>query len=115
MIMITSRKFLFAALIIYLGSLSTAIAQELEPIHGISVDRKNIIVKVTSNGCTQSEDFRVIVNVSKLGTVMEIYRDKQDQCKMTPQKVDLAFDRILSGLPDKAPFVVSNFFVSSNY
>ena len=65
----------------------TATEKQLEPLYGIVLNKGNIRVQVTSNGCTDADSFSVSVKEGQLA----IYRVKPDYCRRRPFRVWIDF------------------------
>ncbi len=68
----------------------TALAAEIEPLHGINVTERSVMILVTSTGCTQKEDFIVVLEKSQPPTVTFI-RLKPDLCRAAPRPMPIKF------------------------
>ncbi|MFB9245523.1 hypothetical protein [Massilia antarctica] len=68
--------------------------ERLEPLHGICFERKNLIVWVTSSGCTNKDSFQISLvkgGAGKMALSLEIVRIKPDLCKAVNHVVELSF------------------------
>lgn len=79
---------------------------ETETLHGVVVTETTVTVTVTSNGCTDAEDFRIEVQESQPPIATWI-RVTPDPCRMVAHSVDLDFSLKLIGSAD---FKVANTF-----
>ena len=78
----------------------------LESIHGLKLSLTEVIITVTSTGCTTADDFRIDVQDSQPPSVTFI-REQADPCKVIPHTVDLPFSLKRIG---SAEFTVANPF-----
>lgn len=68
----------------------TAQAAEIETLHGISVTSRYCTIFVTSNGCTQKEDFVTLLQKSE-PPVVTFVRLEPDLCKAAPRPTEIRF------------------------
>lgn len=59
-------------------------AQPLEPLHAISLTETDLIVEVTSNGCTEKGDFILTIKDDRNLPEVSIQRIQQDMCEAMP-------------------------------
>ncbi len=75
------------------GAFGQAAAARLETLHGITLGEKTATIRVTSNGCTAPEDFRVAWSVAEDGENailrLRILRLRPDRCRARPRPVEL--------------------------
>ncbi|MEM9541155.1 MAG: hypothetical protein AAGA60_16835 [Cyanobacteria bacterium P01_E01_bin.42] len=89
---------------------SPALAAEIEPLHGFYLTDGTATIMVTSNGCTQKEDFISILEKSE-PPVVTFIRLKPDFCKAasTPYRISFSVEEIgakvfkISNLVEPAP------------
>ncbi|NHZ80554.1 hypothetical protein F2P44_14910 [Massilia sp. CCM 8695] len=65
--------------------------ERLERLHGIRFERKNLVLWVTSSGCTGKDDFQIRLAKAKTAPTLEIVRIKPDLCKAVNHVVELSF------------------------
>ena len=87
----------------------TALAAEIEPLHGVSVTQRYCTIVVTSTGCTQKEDFIPILQKSQ-PPVVTFIRLKPDPCRAASRPVPIRFSLEEIGAEE---FTVSNLFEPS--
>lgn len=78
----------------------------VEILHGLTVNENNIIITVTSTGCTDESNFKIEV-VKTLPPLVTFIRVKPDLCKVAPHSVNLYFSLKEIGFAD---FKVKNLF-----
>ena len=66
-------------------SLQVQKSTNLEPLYGININDKSIVVKVYSFGCTKVKDF----SVEGTGSVLSIVRVKIDRCRKMPELISI--------------------------
>ncbi len=81
-------------------------SHSVETLHGLAVNETEVVITVTSTGCTDKNDFKIEV-VKTLPPVVTFIRVKPDPCKAAPQKVNLSFSLKEIGTAD---FKVDNLF-----
>ena len=84
----------------------TAQAAEIEPLHGITVTSRYCTIAVTSNGCTQKEDFVSILKKTE-PPVVTFIRLKPDYCKAPSRPTEIRFSLSEVGAET---FAVANVF-----
>jgi hypothetical protein len=62
----------------------------VETLHGLQVTREVAIVTVTSTGCTEKEDFIIILQGSQ-PPIVTFIRLRPDVCKVAPHNIDIPF------------------------
>jgi len=69
--------------------------KKIEPLHQIKIDNKQVVFKVLSTGCTQSDDFIINSLIINQQCQLTIYRIKPDRCKRAalPMKINLSWDK----------------------
>ncbi len=87
----------------------TALAANIEPLHGIEVTEKYCMIIVTSTGCTKKEDFVPVLQKSQ-PPVVTFIRLKPDFCEATPRPYPIRFSLEEVGAKE---FTVSNLIVPS--
>ena len=66
--------------------------QPLEPLFAARVDGADLVVRVTSNGCTRQEDFSVETQRRDGLTSFSFVRKRPDNCKaLLPEGVELRY------------------------
>ncbi|NEO92836.1 MAG: hypothetical protein F6K56_22370 [Moorea sp. SIO3G5] len=100
---------LFAAVAVFCVTAPTALAATVEPLHGINITEKGVTILVTSNGCTQKEDFTTILAKSQ-PPIATFIRLKPDFCKGVSRPVTIQFSLSEVGATE---FKVANLFVPS--
>lgn len=66
--------------------------QPLEPLMAARVDGADLVVRVTSNGCTRQEDFSVETQRRDGLTAFSFVRKRPDNCKaLLPEGVELRY------------------------
>ena len=71
---------LFAVAAVFSVTTPTALASEIETLHGLTVTERVVTIFVTSTGCTEKEDFTVESDKSQPPTVT-FSRVNPDYCK----------------------------------
>lgn len=56
----------------------------VEAIHGAAFTRDSILLKVSSNGCTDKDDIKPFITKLKSRTLMTLYRLEEDTCSRAP-------------------------------
>lgn len=70
---------------------------ELEALYGVAVEKGELVARVSSNGCTKAEDFKVEANRRETGVSITLTRERPDLCRaLVPEGKELRFD--LDGL-----------------
>ncbi|RCS52969.1 hypothetical protein DTL42_09140 [Bremerella cremea] len=77
-----------------------------EILHGLKVSETEVTIAVTSNGCTDREDFDLIVKESNPPQVT-FMRTQPDPCRKIPHTVNISFSLKAIGSSD---FTVENLF-----
>ncbi|WP_424099792.1 hypothetical protein [Moorena producens] len=98
---------LFAAVAVFCVTAPTALAETIEPLHGIQVTQRYVTIFVTSTGCTQKEDFTTILEKSQPPSATFI-RLKPDFCRAASRLVPIRFSLQEVGAKE---FKVANLFV----
>lgn len=78
----------------------------VETLHGLAVTETQVIISVTSTGCTDESDFKIEVAES-LPPIVTFIRVKPDVCRAISHTVDLSFSLKEVG---SAEFKVANPF-----
>ena len=78
----------------------------IETLHGLIVSETEVTIAVTSNGCTDKDDFQLVVKETKQPQVT-FQRVRLDPCRMVQHTVDIAFSLKDIGT---FPFTVDNPF-----
>ncbi|NEQ10616.1 MAG: hypothetical protein F6K37_33265 [Moorea sp. SIO4E2] len=97
---------LFAAVAVFCATAPTALAATVEPLHGIHITEKGVTIVVTSNGCTQKEDFTTILAKSQ-PPIVTFIRLKPDFCKGVSRPYRIEFSLSEVGATE---FKVANLF-----
>ncbi|MGK7903806.1 MAG: hypothetical protein AB4352_20860 [Hormoscilla sp.] len=97
---------LFAAAAVLGVTAPTALAAEIETLHGLYVSESTVTIIVTSTGCTKKEDFIVVSDKSQPTTATFI-RLVPDPCKAAPRPYRIQFSFEEVGAKD---FKVANTF-----
>ncbi|MDJ0694520.1 hypothetical protein [Mastigocoleus sp. MO_188.B34] len=84
-------------------------SKSVEVLHGLVVTETEVIITVTSTGCTDKSDFEVSVQES-LPLLVTFKRIGIDPCRTAPLSVDLSFSRKEVGI--YSDFKVTNPFAS---
>ncbi|NET66388.1 MAG: hypothetical protein F6K63_19150 [Moorea sp. SIO1G6] len=100
---------LFAAVAVFCVTAPTALAATVEPLHGIQITEKSVTIVVTSNGCTQKEDFTTILAKSQ-PPIVTFIRLKPDLCKGVSRPYPIQFSLSEVGAKE---FKLANLFVPS--
>jgi hypothetical protein len=65
---------------------------DLEPIQGATIDQGDLVIRVSSNGCTNAADFAVESNRRDGAASFAFTRKRPDLCRaLMPEGVDLRF------------------------
>jgi hypothetical protein len=65
---------------------------DLEPIHGATIDKGDLVIRVSSNGCTNAADFAVESNRRDGSASFAFTRKRPDLCRaLMAEGVDLRF------------------------
>ena len=80
---------LISASLFFTASVSAAEAQ-IEPLHGLQVTDTYVTILVTSNGCTQKDDFISVLQKTE-PPVVTFIRLKPDYCKAAPRLLPIQF------------------------
>ncbi|NEN98722.1 MAG: hypothetical protein F6K50_25420 [Moorea sp. SIO3I7] len=97
----------FAVVAVFCVTAPTALAETVEPLHGINITEKGVTIVVTSNGCTQKEDFTTILAKSQ-PPIVTFIRLKPDLCKGVSRPYPITFSLSEVGAKE---FKVANLFV----
>lgn len=62
---------------------SAALPGQLEAIHGAAFTRDTMLLKVSSNGCTDKDDIKPFITKMKSRVVMTLRRLEEDTCRNT--------------------------------
>ncbi len=100
---------LFAAVAVFCATAPTALAETIEPLHGIQITEKGVTIVVTSTGCTKKEDFTTILAKSQ-PPIVTFIRLKPDFCKAASRPYPIKFSLQEVGAKE---FKVANLFVPS--
>ena len=74
------------------------IDEEVAVLHGIEITREDLILTVTSTGCTGNNHFNIDMDTSITPFSVTIYRVKGDRCRAAPHFKKLIFSREELGL-----------------
>jgi len=61
-------------------------AEQVETLHGLRLTDNQVIITVTSNGCTDKEDFTIALKESQ-PPIVTFLRVQPDFCRAAPQVV----------------------------
>ena len=65
---------------------------DLEPIHGATIDKGDLVIRVSSNGCTRNDDFAVESTRRDGSASFAFTRKRPDLCRaLIAEGVDLRF------------------------
>ncbi|ETW98141.1 hypothetical protein [Candidatus Entotheonella palauensis] len=64
--------------------------RQVETLHGLEVTETAVVITVTSNGCTDKDDFEIEVQKS-LPPIATFIRVQPDFCEAVPHSVDISF------------------------
>lgn len=81
-------------------------AEQVETLHGLMLTDNQVIITVTSNGCTDKDDFKIALKESH-PPIATFIRVQPDFCRAAPHSVDIAFSLKEVGA---AEFTVDNPF-----
>jgi hypothetical protein len=81
-------------------------AEQVETLHGFMLTDSQVIIRVTSNGCTDKGDFKIALKESH-PPIVTFIRVQPDPCKAVVRSVDIAFSLKEVGA---AEFTVDNPF-----
>ena len=84
----------------------TALAVDIEPLHGVNVTKEGCAIVVTSTGCTQKEDFIPILQKSQ-PPIVTFIRLKPDSCRAASRPYLIQFSLEEIGAKE---FTISNLF-----
>ena len=86
---------LFGVAAVFSVTTPTALASEIETLHGLTVTEQVVTIFVTSTGCTQKEDFTVELDKS-LPPSVTFSRVNPDYCKgaARPYPIKFSFQEI---------------------
>lgn len=81
-------------------------AEQVEILHGLRLTGNQVIITVTSTGCTDKADFKIALQESQppIATFMRV---QPDFCRVVPHSIDIAFSLREVGAAD---FKVANPF-----
>lgn len=66
---------------------------ELEALYGVAVEKGELVARVSSNGCTKVEDFKVTADRRESGVAVTLTRERPDLCRaLVPEGKELRFD-----------------------
>jgi hypothetical protein len=65
-------------------------AEQAEPLHGLRLTGNQVIITVTSTGCTDKADFKIALQESQ-PPIATFIRVQPDFCRVVPHSVDIAF------------------------
>lgn len=65
----------------------------LEPLYGVALEKGELVARVSSNGCTKAEDFKVVADRRESGVAVTLTRERPDLCRaLVPEGKELRFD-----------------------
>lgn len=94
-------------------SLDERTQETLEPLRGFKINDDTIELFVTSNGCTNKENFTIQVNKGFTGVSpieLTVIRTKPDTCKMLPSVVQVIFTKKELGINNLFEATLTNKF-----
>ena len=91
---------------LWVGTAPTALAAEIEPLHGLNLTEGYCTIVVTSTGCTKKEDFVSILQKSE-PPVVTFIRLEPDFCRAASRPYLIKFSVEEIGAKE---FTVSNLF-----
>ncbi|PXA78112.1 hypothetical protein DMC25_22765 [Caulobacter sp. D4A] len=72
-------------------------SDDLESIYAVGLEKGELVARVSSNGCTKAEDFKVEANRRDSVVAITLVRERPDLCRaLVPEGKDVRFD--LDGL-----------------
>ncbi|MBI1685725.1 hypothetical protein [Caulobacter hibisci] len=72
-------------------------SDELESIYAVGLEKGELVARVSSNGCTKAEDFKVEANRRDSVVAVTLTRERPDLCRaLVPEGKEVRFD--LDGL-----------------
>lgn len=72
-------------------------SDDLESIYAVALEKGELVARVSSNGCTKAEDFKVEANRRDSVVAITLVRERPDLCRaLVPDGKELRFD--LDGL-----------------
>ncbi|MBI5858206.1 MAG: hypothetical protein HZB42_11245 [Sphingobacteriales bacterium] len=85
--------------------------KKYESLLGLSLnyDKKEITITVVSSGCTTKADFSFTIDANTI----KIERKKRDECKMTPEAINLVYSFQESGIDADKNYTVVNSFIGN--
>jgi len=96
------NKIIISVFALFLFSQSSVFAFPFDErevvLHGIEITREDLILTVTSTGCTRNDHFIIDVDTSITPFPVTIYRVKDDRCRAAPHIKKLIFSREELGL-----------------
>jgi len=98
-----------AALVAFVSSTALTTPPQLEPVHAVHADGRNLEVRVRSNGCTDKSSFSVDVRRSGPEAVVALHRVRRDLCRAYLRDGVLliwSYDEL--SLADGTPVVLAN-------
>lgn len=86
---------------------------ELEPLYSAKAARDGITIQVSSNGCTQKEDFAFFVERKGGEVTLAFGRKRLDRCQSFAMgRTELSFSYAELGVAPRTPLFVLNPFVA---
>lgn len=101
----------FAVLIVPLDAQNPT-QPEMELLHGFHITPDEVVLYVTSSGCTRKEHFRLNIAES-LPLQLTVRRVHVDNCRAFSREVEIRFSKSELGLTGTQPLVVTNPFDSA--
>ena len=77
----------------------------------LDLDKKEIVITVATNGCTQKNDFKLEMKKDTL----TITRIKRDECKAMPSEISLSYSLQEAGINPNKPFVIKNSYLCNPF
>lgn len=90
------------------GNSSPEEQTSLLPLHNVDATANELIVEVTSNGCTRAEDISAKVQHDDGQQLVTITRLKPDYCRRMPFAIPVTITATQFGLDLKQPYQVLN-------
>jgi hypothetical protein len=79
-----------------------------EVLHGVELTKEKLIITVMSGGCTKEGDFRFDVNKKTAPYIVTVYRIAPDDCKRTPEPIQISYSREELSLDGHVEFILRN-------
>ncbi|MES9859849.1 MAG: hypothetical protein ABW157_21880 [Candidatus Thiodiazotropha sp. LLP2] len=86
-----------------------ALQPHVETLHGFSLTSTLLTFSVTSNGCTESADFDIVIQHAAVPQ-LTIVRKKKDTCRRKRIKVDIEYPLSRLKIDSATTFTIDNTF-----